>query len=246
MMASERIKVDTLLGDYRVLPKVQERVSFVKEHLPPANEAWAMKASEGAAQVALRNQAVKYQGNLMYLDILQDPPAVRCKRAFKAGDLVIRLLPRLRARPRAHTLTHAHTYTRLPCRAHARAHTYAHTRSVDSSRGVGRISASSTRVSTGCSADSISLGTIGGYEYFVSSHFCSDDGTDKKVPFVSPFWVVARDKDDDDPNMELTTESESVDVPKMFNTKALAVGDFLQVAPWPRLQPRPAKKPRTT
>ena len=70
-----------------------------------------------------------------------------------------------------------------------------------------------------------------------------------------PFWVVARDKDDDDPNMELTTESESfgkgtnklkVDVPKMVNTKALAVGDFLQVAPWPRLQPRPAKKPRTT
>jgi len=74
MMASERIDVDTLLGDYRVLPKVQERVSFVKEHLPPANEAWAMKASEGAAQVALRNQAVKYQGNLMHLDILQDPP----------------------------------------------------------------------------------------------------------------------------------------------------------------------------
>ena len=116
MMASERIDVDTLLGAYRVLPKVQERFSFVKEHLPPANEAWAMKASEGAAQVALRNQAVKYQGNLMHLDILQDPPAVRCKRAFKAGDLVIRLLPLLRARPRAHTLTHARVRT-LACLA---------------------------------------------------------------------------------------------------------------------------------
>ena len=30
----------------------------------------------------------------------------------------------------------------------------------------------------------------------------------------------------------------------MFNTVALKKGDFLQVAPWPRLQPRPAKKLR--
>ena len=42
MMASERIDVDTLLGDYRVLPKVQERVSFVKEHLPQLQPCWGL------------------------------------------------------------------------------------------------------------------------------------------------------------------------------------------------------------
>ena len=92
---------------------------------------------------------------------------------------------------------------------------------------------------------------MGGYEFFVSAQFsaAADDG--KGIPFVSHFWVVARDSEG--ANMEMRSESESfgkgankvkVGVPQMFNTVALAKGDFLQVAPWPRLQPRPAKKMR--
>ena len=91
-----RIEADALLDKYRVVNKVQEKLAFEKEHLPVANEGWAHDAFKGAVHVAMRSQAVKYQANLMHLEILQDPPAVRCKRAFKVGDLVIHLLPQPR------------------------------------------------------------------------------------------------------------------------------------------------------
>ena len=90
---------------------------------------------------------------------------------------------------------------------------------------------------------------MGDYEFFVSAKFAAPEG--KMPPFVSHFWVVARDSEG--ANMEMRLESESfgkgankvkVAVPQMFNTVALKKGDFLQVAPWPRLQPRPAKKLR--
>ena len=63
--------------------------------------------------------------------------------------------------------------------------------------------------------------------------------------------MVARDSEG--ANMDMRYESESfgkgankvqVRVPQMVNTVALKKGDFLQVAPWPRLQPHPAKKIR--
>ena len=228
---------------------MQEQVAFEQAHLPHAHEGWAIKALEGAVHMALRSQAAKYQANMMHLEILQDPPAVRCNRAFKAGDLVMHLLPQPRGPPTSRCSAARDSEAHPAVATTAPRDIFGTLRGLD--RGCGRISAASTKVSTGCSPDSISLGKVGGYEFFVSSQFsaAADDG--KSIPFVSHFWVVARDSEG--ANMEMRLESESfgkgankvkVAVPQMFNTVALAKGDFLQVAPWPRLQPRPAKKMR--
>ena len=91
---------------------------------------------------------------------------------------------------------------------------------------------------------------MGDYEFFVSAKFAAPES--KMPTFVSHFWAVARDSDG--ANMEIKTETETIGkgtskvqvaVPHMVNTVALAKGTFLQVAPWPRLQPRAAKKLRT-
>ena len=247
-----RIAADGLLNNYKVVAKVQEQVAFEKAHLPHENEGWAMKALEGAVHMALRFQAAKYQANMMHLEILQDPPAVRCNRAFKAGDLVMHLLPQPRGPPTSRCSAAQDSEAHPAVATTAPEDIFGTLRGLD--RGCGRISAASTRVSTGCIADSISLGEVGGYEFFLSSQFAAAGEAELRrnwVPFVSHFWVVARDSEG--ANMEMRLESESfskgankvkVAVPQMFNTVALAKGDFLQVAPWPRLQPRPAKKMR--
>jgi hypothetical protein len=98
------------------------------------------------------------------------------------------------------------------------------------------------------------LGKVGLYEFFVGPQFAGPPAEGSRGPdaFVSPFWVVA--KSDSEPNMELRKETVTfgtgvnkvqVGVPQMHNTCALSAGDFLVVKPWPRLQPRPAKKLRT-
>ena len=92
---------------------MQEQVAFEQAHLPHAHEGWAIKALEGAVHMALRSQAAKYQANMMHLEILQDPPAVRCNRAFKAGDLVMHLLPQPRGPP---TSRCSAALTRIPRR----------------------------------------------------------------------------------------------------------------------------------
>ena len=228
---------------------MQEQVAFEQAHLPHAHEGWAIKAFEGAVHMALRSQAAKYQANMMHLEILQDPPAVRCNRAFKAGDLVMHLLPQPRGPPTSRCSAAQDSEAHPAVATTAPEDIFGTPRGLE--RGCGRISAASTKVSTGCSPDSISLGKVGGYEFFVSSQFsaAADDG--KHIPFVSHFWVVARDSEG--ANMEMRSDPEyfgkgadkvQVGVPQMFNTVELKKGDFLQVAPWPRLQPRPAKKMR--
>ena len=92
---------------------MQEQVAFEKEHLPHENEGWAMKALEGAVHMSLRYQAVKYQAYMMHLEILQDPPAVRCNRDFEAGGLVMHLLPQPRGPP---TSRCSAALTRIPRR----------------------------------------------------------------------------------------------------------------------------------
>eukprot|EP00959_Pyramimonas_sp_CCMP1952_P263640 5513482-Pyramimonas_sp.AAC.1 len=85
---SGRIEVDSLIEKYKVASRVQEQAPFTKEHLPPAREGWAMDTFKGACNMAPRLQALKHQANMLHLEAVRGPPAARCKRAFKAGDLV--------------------------------------------------------------------------------------------------------------------------------------------------------------
>ena len=113
-----------------------------------------------------------------------------------------------------------------------------------------RVVASSSKVSTSCGSESISLGSPGGVDCFVSPHFVAP--AEGKAAFVSPFWIVARSKHN--ANMKLSYETETlgkgtqkyeVKVPVMTNTKYLQIGDFLAVNPPERLpHQQPSKRQR--
>ena len=113
-----------------------------------------------------------------------------------------------------------------------------------------RIVASSNRLSTGCSGESMSVGSPGGVDVFVAPHFIRPDNL--KNAFVRVFWIVPRVSEGYNMRMAQEvgtvgkgTHKYEVNVPLMTNTRVLHKGDFLAVLQPERCQPRPAKKHRT-
>ena len=85
------IGIDELLTKCKVHKgKVQSRLEFQKCDLPSESSEWLQDAVKHAASLLVRSKSLEAQGVIDNLEILKDPVAVRVRKAFAKGDLVIR------------------------------------------------------------------------------------------------------------------------------------------------------------